>query len=139
MRMWRRSALSARAIVGSIAALLMLVQSLAVLASASSNFSSGNPMAGVIASSFAANCGSDTAGGGEPPGKDQRDCPQCCVFCGGSDSGAPSSLDAPCAADAQVPMAKASASVGRRWTGDNDGRPIGWANSWSPRAPPPLS
>jgi hypothetical protein len=139
MRIGGRPTLSSRAIAGFIVALLIFAQGLAAHVSASSRVRHGETQAGAVASSLGASCRVDTIGGGESPAHERRDCLQCCVLCGVRDCAAPLFHDATRAADVQFPVSKASAPINRRFIDDDDGRPIGWASSWSSRAPPIFS
>jgi hypothetical protein len=138
MRTGGRPTLSSRVIAGFIVALLIFAQGLAAHVSASSRVRHGETQVGAVASSLSASCRADTIGG-ESPEHERRDCLQCCILCGVRDCGAPPFHDATRVADALFPVSMASAPKARRFIDDDDGRPVGWASSWSSRAPPIFS
>lgn len=138
MRIGRHSTLSSRAIIGFIVALLIFMQGLTAYVSSSAPVRHGKSEVGAIASSLREFCRADAIGYGAPPAHDRRVCLECCIICGVRDCGVSSTFDAARAPDAQFPVSLASASSAPRFI-DGDGRPTGWASSWSSRAPPSIS
>jgi hypothetical protein len=139
MRVGRRPTHSVSAIAGLLVALLIFVQGLAAYVSAPAHVRHGNPEAGVAALSLGVFCQADMAGGGKSPSREHGDCLECCVLCVARDYGTPSIYVATGDIGAQFPALVASAPTARRYIEDDDGRPIGWASSWSSRAPPNFS
>ena len=140
MRIGRRPLHPVHAITGFVVALLIFMQGLAAYASASPHVQHGISEAGAIASSSGALCQVDAIGsGGESPVHDHGDCLQCCVLCGARDYGAPPIYVATGDIGAPFQASVASTPIIRRFIDNDDGRPIGWASSWSSRAPPALS
>lgn len=134
MRIRQRQTRS-RPIIGSVVALVMLVQSLAALVAAHARFAGVGP--GLIAVSVDANCTAGPNGGSETPDRGRGDCSDCCILCGVRDCAAPLLPVARPAAGAPSRQFAVGASMVRRII--DNGEPAGWTSSWSSRAPPSLS
>jgi len=136
MRMGRRPGNSSRVIVGCVAALLMFMQSAAAFISASAHVAHSSSGLSFIASP---GCSTDKVGGGAPLEPGRNDCLQRCALLGAPDCGASPPWSAAYPFVAQFRALPTAAKIARSFVDDNGGRPIGWASSWSSRAPPPLS
>ncbi len=123
----------ARPIVRSVVALVMLVQSLATIVLTQAHFGRGDIGPGLIASSFEANCSAGPIGDGGVPKQERHDCTKCGILCSIRDCDTPFHFATP-TAGAQFWEFRAVASMIRHIA--DDGQPVGWASSWSSRAPP---
>jgi hypothetical protein len=139
LRVGRRPAHSVSAIAGLLVALLIFAQGLGAYVSAPAHVRHGNPEAGVAVSSLGVFCQADMSGGGKSPSREHSNCLECCVLCFARDYGTPSIYVATGDGATQLPALAASAPIARQYIEDDDGRPIGWASSWSSRAPPNFS
>ena len=125
-----------RPIVGSLVAVVMLFQSLAVIVLAQAHSGHGVIGPSLNVSSFQANCSSVPIDHSGAPKQERHDCAKCCILCSVRDSAVPFYF-APPLAGAQFGDFRTVASMIRR--GVDDEQPAGWASSWSSRAPPSFS
>ena len=79
----------ARPIVGSVVALVMLVQSLATIMLTQAHFGRGDIGHGLIALSFEANCSAGPIGDGGAPKQERHDCAKCGILCSARDCDTP--------------------------------------------------
>jgi len=137
MSLGRLQSRSVHRLVGSIVALLMLFLSMGALTSSPHRqFAHAEQAPGVAAAPLLdAYC----LGSGETPSRDRRDCSDRCVLCGVRDCDTLTIHAVTGTIDACFGASGATDRIARRVIVDEDGGPLGWASSWSSRAPPSFS
>jgi hypothetical protein len=136
MRMGRRPFYLSRVIAGCVVALLMVMQGVAVFASASAHIAHSGSEAGIIA---LPGCSTDKVGGSAPLEPGRNDCLQRCALLGAPDCGASPPWGVAHSLVSQFRTFPTGAKIARGFVDDDGARPIGWASSWSSRAPPSFS
>lgn len=136
-----RLGVSARAFLVGVAACLVILQSLsAALAPHGRHVAHPGDETGVVASGGYEICRIDAQRAGENrPAQEHRHADQCCLICaaGGRDGAAFGAVFFAVVTNLLAPPI--ARIVDRPIVVDADGRPKGWASSWSSRAPPFLS
>jgi hypothetical protein len=133
VRMGRRPFYASRVIAGFVVALLMIMQGAAAFAWASPHVARSGSEAGLIASP---GCSTDKVGGGGPQEPGRNDCLQRCALLGAPDCGATPPWSGAYGLFSHFRAFPAAAKIARGFVDDNGGHPMGWASSWSSRAPP---
>jgi len=133
----RRLALSARFIAACIVAIVALGQGLGVTSPAFGRFAQSDA-AGVSASFYDSLCGNDAHSANKAPAEKHHGCSHCCILCGGRDCVAPLIHEGSPLGPTFL-NAEASAQIDWRSVETMGRRLIGWASSWSSRAPPFVS
>jgi hypothetical protein len=126
---------SARAIVAGVVACLLALQGFALAASAGS-LSRADRLVGCSAATLDIDAAGVAAAGDEGPSHGHREHYECCAFCaaGGRDA---LLLLLPLALVAIAVLGPvAQVFVLRAPRDDSAAKPLGWASSWSSRAPP---
>lgn len=124
--------------VAVVAALLFILQSVASVAHTGRRHADiGERETGFVASLFGAHC-APSPQKGEFPRPLGSESGQCCILCSASDGLAATAIAAPIVDTAIVPSERRAETVWRPRVED-DGRPFGFASSWSPQAPPSCS
>ncbi len=135
----RGSARSVRVMLPGLVAILMLVQILSSFGTAFARPSLGDFTAvGAVAAHDVSCLRPDAAGGDKSPAQERHNCADCCIFCSGRECAAALIQD-DWTAGLAVQERRASARISRRFHKNADRYPIGWASSWSSRAPPSFS
>lgn len=134
----RRQAFSARPLVAIVVALLVVLQGLAAIGSFLAHSGRGDGGTSFVTSFLGATCAADAHGDDKSPAPG-RDRSQCCVLCGARDFDGASFHDVAQGAVAIIPLSRALATIARWFDDASISAPIGWASTWSSRAPPYFS
>jgi hypothetical protein len=134
----RRGAVRARRFFLAIGALLFALHGLVVASASPAHAIFDDSGASLVASLLRAPCTVDANGGNSPP-EHRRGHVQCCMLCEARSCDLAAPFDAPRSCKISFPRMSWSIVTARR-VGNAIGESlIGWASTWSSRAPPSFS